>query len=443
MRVRTHAGTGHRLVRLLAATGVLASCTVAGPRPEGAGGPSPVRVPAGIEAGVEPGVRVGVAVAVDSAVLGGTGAFELVDAAGAVEARGGAGDVWVVRAAAGGLEVVRRPAATGGTGRAAPIARSRPGGLLVLRPAGDGRVTLGDRSYRGSLLLRAADTGVTVANALDLEAYLLGVVPLEIGAGRPAEEMAAVKAQAVAARTYAVRNLGRRGDLGFDFYGSVLDQAYGGESAEDPVASAAVRETRGEIVVYQGEPIEAYYHSTCGGRTAALDEVWPGTPRPYLRSVSDRRPDGGWYCESSSRFRWTEEWDAGELAAALTAALRATGRATGRVTRVDDIEITRRTPSGRVGELRIRTNLGETVVHGDSVRWILRPAPDRILNSASIELEPEGRGQVTHLTARGAGWGHGIGMCQIGALGRARAGESYREILGTYYPGTRIARLYR
>ncbi len=433
---------GHSVVRVLALGGVLAACTVAGPRPERAGGAGPVRLPPGIEAGKEPAVRVGVVVAADSVVLGGTGALELVDQAGVVRARGEAGTTWIVRTGAGGVDVYGPVPAAGPTVGAAAAVVLRGAATVVARPASGGRVTLGGRSYRGSMLVYAGVTGVTVANALDLESYLMGVVPLEIGAGRPPEELEAVKAQAVAARTYAVRQMGRRSELGFDFYGTVQDQAYGGESAEDPVATAAVRETRGEVVVYQGEPIEAYYHSTCGGRTAALDEVWQGEPRPYLRSVSDWRPDGGWYCESSSRFRWTEEWDAAGLAADLTAGLRGAGRTDGTVTRVDDIEVMRRTPSGRVGELRIRTNLGETVVHGDSVRWILRPSPGRILNSAAIELEPEGLGSVTHLTVRGAGWGHGIGMCQVGALGRARAGQSYREILGTYYPGTRITRLY-
>ncbi|MFW6331607.1 MAG: SpoIID/LytB domain-containing protein, partial [Gemmatimonadota bacterium] len=277
-------------------------------------------------------------------------------------------------------------------------------------------------------------------NLLELETYLLGVVPLEIGAGRPPEELAAVKAQAIAARTYAVRHMGRREELGFDFYGSVLDQVYGGLDAEDPVSSRAVRETRGEVLVHDDEPIEAFYHSTCGGRTAALEEVWPGEPRPYLRSVSDRRPDGGWYCESSNRFRWTERWDDEALRATLTLALRSRGHS-GTVTAVEAVDVTDRTESGRAAEVRIRTNMGDELVHGDSIRRVLRPEPGRILNSTAIRVETHG-GPGTGLTVEGAGWGHGIGMCQIGAVGRARAGQTYREILRTYYPGTRIARLY-
>ena len=409
----------------LALGGTVGGCTVAGPRPgTGTGDLAAPRMDA------EPGVRVGVQVEVDSLRVSTTGQGALVDAGGRVLVVGDG--VWTVRSAGDGLEV---------SGAGQPL---RVRGSLVVRPEDGGRVRIGERSYRGSMLIRPAATGVTAVNLVDLETYLLGVVPLEIGGGRPAEELEAVKAQAIAARTYAIRHMGRRESLGFDFYATVMDQVYGGAGAEDPTASRAVRETRGEIVVYDGEPIEAYYHSTCGGRTAAIDEVWGGEPRPYLRSVSDRKPGGGWYCESSNRFRWTATWDEAELEAALTRGYRDRGLADGEVTRVEAVEVTGRTTSGRAAALRLRTNLGEHVVRADSIRWILRPEPNRILNSSAITVDAETRGgAVVGLEVEGAGWGHGIGMCQIGALGRSRAGHSYRDILLTYYPGTTIARLYR
>jgi stage II sporulation protein D len=304
-------------------------------------------------------------------------------------------------------------------------------------------VVASGKRYRGALLLRPGAGGVTVVNLLELETYLLGVVPLEIGKDRPPEELEAVKAQAVAARTYAIRHRGRRAELGFDYHGSVMDQAYGGAEAEDAVASRAVRETRGQILTYDGEPIEAYYHSTCGGRTAALDEVWPGEPRPYLRSVSDARSAGGSYCETSNRFRWTERWDRNGLMAALNRGLAERG-VRGTVREIRSLEVTGRTPSGRAEALRIETDLGEHRVRGDSIRWVLRPEPGRILNSSAIQLAIDRQdGEIMGLMVTGSGWGHGIGMCQVGALGRARDGQSYRDILLTYYPGTRIARLYR
>jgi stage II sporulation protein D len=409
-----------RAAPLLAFT--LASCTLAGPRPEaGPPAPEPVEAPA-----VEPEVRVGVVVAAPTVEVMGTGELELVDEAGRVLADG-AGP-WTARAAGAGVAL----AGEGTVRSESPV---------VVRPR-SGQVRVDGAAYHGAVLLRpAAGDGITAVNLLELETYLRGVVPLEIGAGRPPAELEAVKAQAIAARTYAIRHLGRRDSLGFDFFATVNDQVYGGAEAEDPVASRAVRDTRGEVLVHDGRPIEAYYHSTCGGRTAALEEVWDGDPRPYLQSVSDRMPGGGWYCESSNRFRWAERWDAGALHATLTAALQARG-VTGTVDWVGAIEVTGRTPSGRAEALVIETNQGRHRIPSDSIRWVLRPEPDRILNSTAIDIDAFGTAEIRELVVEGAGWGHGIGMCQVGALGRAREGHGYRDILLTYYPGSRIERLY-
>ena len=146
------------------------------------------------------------------------------------------------------------------------------------------------RPYRGSAELRVAGDGrVSAINVLPLEDYLLGVVPLEIGP-RGNDEMAAVEAQAVAARTYAVAQLGGQLEMGFDLFGTVDDQAYGGMAAERDESTRAVRRTAGKILLYDGRPIRAYYHSTCGGRTAAVEEVMDRPPAPYLQPVSDRAP---------------------------------------------------------------------------------------------------------------------------------------------------------
>jgi stage II sporulation protein D len=435
-----------RSVGWLAVVVFATGCTVAGPPPAGPTPPSerapaPERPTPPDRIVAEPPLRVGLLVDVASARLEAAGALDVVDEAGAVRATVRPGEVWTVRrstvgGAGAGIEAT-------GSGQSV-----RATGPLVFRPAGEAvTIRVDDRSYRGAVLLLPAASGVTVVNVLDLEAYLLGVVPLEIGRGRPDAEVEAVKAQAIAARTYAIRHMGRRSAQGFDLYATVMDQAYGGAEAEDPVSTRAVRETRGEIIVYQGEPIEAFYHSTCGGHTAALEEVWPGEPRPYLRSISDQKPGGGWYCETSNRFRWTERWDHEALTAALSRGLRERGVTDGPVSRVTELSLTGTTTSGRARALRVRTNAGDHVVRGDSIRWVLRPEPNRILNSASITLQPHADpsdpARLTGLTVEGRGWGHGIGMCQVGALGRAREGHSYRDILSAYYPGTEIARLYR
>jgi stage II sporulation protein D len=301
--------------------------------------------------------------------------------------------------------------------------------------------------YRGALVVqRAADgSGLTLVNRLDMESYLLGVVPREIG--RAGEDIyQAVKAQAVAARTYAVKYVGRRSAQGFDVYATVEDQVYGGAGAEDPIVNRAVRETAGEVLTYAGQPITAYYHSTCAGRTAAIDEVWNEAPVPYLVSVVDVDAQGQAYDRSSSRFQWTERWTHEQLVSTLNRTLADSLRER-TIGQIRDMRVLERTPSGRVRALRIDTDAGSFTVGKDRVRWILPPirngVPTGILNSSKFDVRlTKTDGRVTEIVAEGGGWGHGIGMCQVGAMGRARAGQDYRSILRAYYPGTEIRDSY-
>ncbi|CAN5601343.1 SpoIID/LytB domain-containing protein [soil metagenome] len=386
----------------------------------------------------EPEVRVGLLVDTASVEIAATGGFELVATSdNRVLARVPDGGRRTVTAGAAGMLQV--------TGAAAGAMAAVPGPLLV-RPIGDGRLNVGGKPYRGSALVQTAGPGrVTAINLVSLEEYLLGVVPHEIG--RVGEDLLeAAKAQAVAARTYAVAHRGRRSALGFDYYATVQDQVYGGSADEHGVTTRAVQETTGEILTHQGTPIEAYYHSTCAGQTAAIDEVWNERPRPYLVSVVDVDPRTGQaYDHFSSRFRWTQRWSADSLAQTFARTLAdSLPRGAPPLTEVRDLRILERTPSDRVRRLRIDTDAGMVHVGGDRVRWIFLTPEGRILNSSKFELElvRDASGRVTEVTANGGGWGHGIGMCQVGAMGRARAGQSYRTILLTYYPGTELRKLY-
>jgi stage II sporulation protein D len=290
--------------------------------------------------------------------------------------------------------------------------------------------------YRGVLRVQSAGSGLTLVNRLDLESYLLGVVPREIGQVGP-ELVEAAKAQAVAARTYAVRYLGRRSAQGFDVYATVDDQVYGGVAAEYAPVSRAVIETAGQILEYGGQPILAYYHSTCAGRTAAIEEVWNDRPLPYLVSVEDVDPrTGEAYDRTSSRFHWTERWTHEQLVATLNRTLADSLRGR-RISRIEVMRVLDRTRSGRVRSLRLATDAGTFMLGRDRVRWILVPTRGGLLNSSmfDVRLVRDG-GRVSEIVAEGGGWGHGIGMCQVGAMGRARGGQDYRTILGAYYPGT-------
>ena len=319
--------------------------------------------------------------------------------------------------------------------------------VLRARASGQGFLRVNGQSYRGTVLVRATTPGrLTVVNEVDMENYLLGVVPYEIGRVGP-ELLEASKAQAVAARTYAIRYLGRREALGFDVYATVDDQVYGGAEGEHPPVSEAVLATRGEILVYGGEPIEAFYHSTCSGRTAAIEEVWPTEePRPYLVSVVDVDPATGVaFDRRSSRFEWSQRWPADELQAILAETLADSLPAgVSEVGELRDFEVLERTPSGRIATMRITTSNGTFHVGRDRIRWIFLTPEERILNSSMFDVQVERAtdGTVAAVVAQGGGWGHGIGMCQVGAMGRATAGQDYRTILQAYYPETEIEKLY-
>jgi stage II sporulation protein D len=302
------------------------------------------------------------------------------------------------------------------------------------------------RRFRGRLnvLRPRPGAGLTLMNRVPVESYLAGVVGLEMGPRRP-DEFQALMAQAVVSRTFALRNRGRWEAEGFDAWSDTRDQVYAGVSAESPAVWQALRGTAGQVVRYRGALIDAFFHSTCGFSTAAVEEAFRGSSaRPYLRPVSDASGGGRFYCDISPRFRWREEWDGTKLRAILSRTLPAVMNVGGDgLQRVTDIEVSRTTASGRVGELRIVFDRGDARVAGSDVRAVLRPESDRLLQSAAFQLFVTRQdGQVTHLVAAGAGSGHGVGMCQWGAIGRARVGRQYREILTTYFPGTSVERLY-
>lgn len=214
---------------LLVLTG---GCALAGPAAERAGPYAAARD------GREPVVRVGVRVDASFVRLDSDELLLLMDEQGRVLDRGTG--PWLVEGSEGGLTTRN---AEGDTISA---------DVLVAR-SDRGAVEVDGVRYRGAVLLRGTTGGVTAVNRVDLEAYLRGVVPLEMGRGRARSDMEAMKAQAVAARTFAVRHLGRRGHLGFDLFGSVLDQVYGGAGAEDARATEAVEATRGEVLMYGGQ----------------------------------------------------------------------------------------------------------------------------------------------------------------------------------------------
>ena len=309
-------------------------------------------------------------------------------------------------------------------------------GLFAVSVTADRFVTADGRRYRGRINVIRNGGGLLLVNRVPLESYVAAVIGAEMGSRR-ADELQALDAQAIVSRTFALKNRGRWEAQGFDVTDDTRDQVYGGVAAETPQAWASVRRTAGRVVMYKGEVIDAFFHSTCGFQTADASEAFHnGTTRPYLRPVSDASGGGHYYCDISPRFRWREEWDGATLRAILARSLP-------NLPRIVNVEVSRTTPSGRVGELRIVFPHGDARIPEADVRSVLRPAADRLLSSAAFQLfVTTDSGQVTRLVAAGAGSGHGVGFCQWGAIGRARVGQGYEKIITTYFPGTEIEKLY-
>ncbi len=393
-------------------------------------------VPAGATTGPslignDQAVRIALAASVTGGRVGASGSWRgYENDGGRLIARGSSDEAWSVTSSGSRVRVTR---GSSSENRTSPI---------VVRPT-EGRsfVTWNGKRYRGELVITATDSGLIVVNRLALESYLRGVVPLEIGNRKP-EEHAAVEAQAVAARSYSYLHLAPA--RLYDMMATVQDQVYGGVDAEKPVSDDAVGATEGMVLMYAGRVINTPYHSTCGGSTAAVHEVWYSQPdEPYLTQVSDRIPGSDvFYCDPSPRFSWTSSFDRNSLRAVLEKYLaNYTNSPRGSIGRVTGVYEQGRTESNRVTALRIDTDRGSYTLRGNDIRFVLRNPNGEILNSTYFTAEATvSGGDVSALTLRGRGYGHGIGMCQWGAIGRARAGQDYRTILSTYYPGTTIGR---
>ena len=295
--------------------------------------------------------------------------------------------------------------------------------------------------FRGVAEVIVEDTILSVVNAIYMEDYLKGVLPPEIGKHSSAE-LEALKAQAVASRTYAFSRFRRNPARRYDMVNEVADQVYTGMQGEDKWTNRAIDETKGEVLMSGANLITAYYHSTCGGHTDNIEDVWDRQPVSYLKGADD---DG--FCTWSKFYSWSFEWSASDLSANIRTYLKAKGRLNGDDEfRIRDVKIADRLPSGRIKILKIVTDVDEYLLFKDQIRWaILRPDREgAILPSTDfrISIKRANDGKLSSVLFEGFGNGHGVGMCQCGALGRARAGQSYRTILSTYYRNTKITNLY-
>lgn len=319
----------------------------------------------------------------------------------------------------------------------------------TLEVEGSGRGWNG-KTWRGTLRVFVNPRGkLTLVTRLPIEQYLLGVIPGEIGA-LANDLIEAGRAQAIAARSYTFFYRGRRATEGFDLYGTVEDQVYGSIESERPLATRVVEGTRGVIALSAGQPIRANYSSTCGGVTSEVWEAWPAGPLPYLVSHRDAPAKGVDYCAASPQYRWREEWSPEEFVANVArygppqgVALPPDG-----VGDLIDVRAAARSRSGRVWRLVVTTTTGEVSIPAWSLRQVLRRGGNAsaILRSNLFKIDvwrdPASR-RALAVVASGAGSGHGVGLCQTGALGMARAGVTGEQIIRHYYSGVSLQKLYR
>lgn len=352
-------------------------------------------------------------------------------------------------------------------------------------------VKINGTRYRGDIIIAHQVSGdnnrLQVINQLDVESYLRGVVPREMPVSW---HMEALKAQAVSARTYALRSMGRHGSEGYDLCCGQHCQVYGGADAEFDRTDEAVETTRGRVLTYQGQLAQTFYHATNGGHTEAPENVWANS-LPYLKSLPDPYDDP--HNQENmvhNRAIWGPVSFSGED---LESRLKSHGVDIGQVL---DVKIKEKVSSGRVVNLEFVGVKGTFNALKEKARTIFSYTDEKGnnepgLNSQMFELETdsrvwiqtaEGKKEVSRLEGnsvltargnhqlkdkdrdiiikgsngeiirvppvptafeiRGYGWGHGVGMSQNGAYNRALAGYTYREIMDFYYPGTRVESRY-
>jgi stage II sporulation protein D len=366
------------------------------------------------------------------------GGFHVEAEGGAVVTRSNTSSTITIGAAGGSLQILLNP-----QGSSAAVE-----GEAYITPFRSGSLVYAGVTYGGRILVQAGESNkLRLINVVPLEVYLEGVLPHEMGDPGP-DGFAALEAQAVAARTYAMKRMEARVGEVFDVYASVQDQLYRGMTGTNRLASGAVRETRGMVLMYDGRLAGTYYCATCGGHTSDIRPVWPHRESgAYLRGVLDRAPgERESFCAGARNFRWSYAFTGRELGRILRRTIPSElGVPADRVGTLVDLRIAERSESGRVRKLEIVTSQGTYGAEADRIRWVLALDPDRgtILPSTMFELRKEMRdGRLAYITVVGGGNGHGVGMCQNGAIKMARRGYPYDVILAHYYPGTKLVRRY-
>lgn len=279
-------------------------------------------------------------------------------------------------------------------------------GTMWIEPSDDGYVYIGSRWYRGKTLLVNTDKGLTAVNYVDLEQYLYSVLGAEMNGNWPPE---ALKAQAVAARTYAIYKRKNESNDIYDVVDTQASQVYEGIVSESPGTHAAVNATTGQVLTYNNQIILSVFHACSGGHTANVEDVWSES-LPYLRGVQD-------FDQNVRACQWVKTFSPKELNKRISG-----------VGNLVSLTPTL-TPYGSIKILKFVGDKGTRELKGEAVRNVLGLRSTRFI----ITEDPLG------LRFDGRGLGHGLGMSQWGAYNLAKQGVKYQQILGHYYRDTRLA----
>ncbi len=292
--------------------------------------------------------------------------------------------------------------------------------LAVVATATDGSITA--RTYSGMLFAALRQSELLVVNQVDVETYVASVMSAEVS---PGWDLESLRAQAIAVRTYAARSRLSNVLREYDLKDDTSSQVYRGIDGVASSLVSAARDTAGRIVWFAGQPASVFYSSSCGGHTASSEEL-TGQPAPsYLGGISDVDRSGRAYCGGAPYFRWTNSVRAEAMA-------RVVGLPESELTA---IQITGRWPDGRVKSVLASGSLVSVNMSGrDFYQRALGILGYKVIPSAFFDVNRIG----TDFELEGHGVGHGVGMCQWGARGRAQAGMAAEQILQAYFPGTTI-----
>ncbi len=293
---------------------------------------------------------------------------------------------------------------------------------VLIRPeGGNSLIRVDSRRYRGQIIVQQKGSLLEVINELPLEEYLWGVIKAEIS---PAWPRACVLAFTIAARTYALKKLQDSSSrtTGYHVSSEQEDQVYRGVEGEDSLSRERVNQTRGKVLTYLGEIIEAKYHACCGGYSASLGDVWGGEGYPYLVA----KPNN--FCSKSPYFSWEFKIEAEKLRELL----KEKGLILGRLYRIRLLEFDQ---SRRVKRVEIQHQEGKTELTGTKLRELVGAGN---LRSTLFTVKRF----AADFFFKGRGWGHGVGLCQEGAKVMGEQGYTYEEILEFYYPGTLVEIIY-